>query len=113
MKGGAEISRGFSSRITRSSSRWSNPLPVCPAYFESAVFVIAKEQRTERPPSGARVGPAPDDELLLVEDFRSSASPACVCRCGTPRRVLRDESFPAAFERLLIQLAPVAGDDLA
>ena len=72
MNGDAAISSGFSRRITRSSSTLVEPAARVAGVLQTAVFVVAKQQRAERAAGRARVGPAADDELLLVDDFQLS-----------------------------------------
>src|SRR6267378_3953564 len=71
-------------------------------------IVDAEQQRAEVRARLPRLGPAADDELLLVDDLELApvgrALAGLVLRVG----VLRDEAFPPALERLLVKRASVA-----
>ncbi len=79
-----------------------------PDVRQVAVFVNAEQQRAEILARLARLGPAADDEFLLVYDLQLAPVRRPLARLVERRRVLGDESFPALIEGALVQRAPVA-----
>ncbi len=81
--------------------------------LQSAVFVVTQQQRAEGAIGRARVGPPADDELLLVDDL--DLPPVAGALAGVIHRVrlFGDEPFPSVVERVLKELARIAGDDVA
>src|SRR5688500_15899214 len=80
---------------------------------QGAVVVVPKEERTEGPISRARIRPAADDELLLLNDFDLSPIARALAAVIYRPRLFGDKALPAVFDRVLKELARVASDDVA
>src|SRR5207244_11805532 len=71
----------------------------CTLSLHDALPILAEQQSAEWAPGCARLGPAADDELLLVQDLQL---PPVVCRlAGVVDGVdpLRNQPFPSLFQR--------------
>ena len=77
------------------------------------IVVHAKQQRAEVCARLTRLGPAADDEFLLVDDFQLAPVGRALARLVERVGVLRDQPFPSALQRFLIERAAVAAHLLA
>src|SRR2546430_1881690 len=80
---------------------------------EVLALVHAEQERAEVRARLAWLGPSADDEFLLVDDLDFAPVGRALARFVQRLRVLRDQPFPSALQRLLVERTSVAADDVA
>ena len=81
--------------------------------LQPPAFLHAEQQRAEVLPRLARLGPAADDELLLLDELDLAPCGGTAARLVRGRRLLGDQSFPAFLDRPFVQRRRIVGHLLA